>query len=428
MANGEAPVRRQSSPMPGKAQVKCSSSLRHIGDCRLCAMFCCHGKTKAPVALAALAMVSLVLSSQALLAISMILPSQLSVALAYDDGTPDRGWSGAVGAYAAVRFSPPLQSSRILVVKYFILQDLTEFSVLILDSSREPVYQRSVLPTEAGWCTLDLAGENIVVTGEFYVAMKWLTERVPWLGGDETSPSGRSFFVSKTGYWYSYQEISLETSKVDKDGNYMIRAMVAPRLAQIVLQAEPSSANIRVDGVSYSGQKLPAVFNWEIGSVHTLQVDPTVNGTPGVRYVFAQWNDGSKGISRTLTVTQETSLTATFKTQYQLEVISDLGNPEGAGWYDAGTEATLSVTSPVSADGLVEMLSGMHVFDHWSGDCAATTETASVIMDGPKTVTANWHADNTMPYTVLAAIMAATVVALGFHVVRKRRSGDTRVY
>jgi len=344
--------------------------------------------------------------------------SQQTVELGYDDGTMDRSWYWSGGAYAAVRFSPSLESSRILSVRYFIVGHPAKFSVLILDSDRKSVYETSAVPTSTGWFAVDLSANNIVVNGEFYAAMKWTTKDAPELGADESKPTGRSFFVYQDGSWYTYPEVISEVIKKNVDGNFMIRVKVAaaPKV-QIVIRIEPSikpllpSTGIRVDGISYSTSRLPVTFVWEIGFVHTLEVDPMIDGAAGVRYVFVEWSDGYGAALYSIEVEEEATYSARFKTQYLLTVDSPMGSPQGSGWCDEGSSATFSVTSPLPVDGFVGMLGGRYVFDHWSGDSTTSGTSASITMDGPKTVRAEWRTDYTIPAVVVGVIVATVAVS-----------------
>jgi len=191
------------------------------------------------------------------------------------------------------------------------------------------------------------------------------------------------------------------------------------------VNVEPSAdLYVTVDGVKYTSSQLPATFDWVIGSTHTLAVDSTVQGN-GVRYVFVRWSDGSTDISRSLTATEDTKLTATYKTQYQLTVASDVGSPQGSGWYDAGTQATFSVSSPQPETGFMGTLGGKLVFQVWSGDSNAASPSATIGMDGPKTVTATWTTDNTQPYIVLAAIAAVVVIVAALAIFMRRKKAST---
>ena len=292
----------------------------------------------------------------------------------------------------------------------------------MLDANRRSVYDKPATPTkDREWFEVDLSKENIVVDGDFYAAMKWTIPEKPELGADETKPDGRSFFVDVDGTWQTYAEVNKEVTKSNKDGDFMIRARVAPTV-KLALQVEPNIAGITVDQVSYSADRLPATFTWEIGSAHTLLVDPMISGPAGVRYVFIEWSDGSKDTSRTITATESVDLTATFKTQYELKVVSDLGDPQGSGWHDAGSTATFSVTSPQPEEGFFGSLGGKMLLKAWTGDSAADTATASITMDGPKTVQAEWTTDDSQPYMILGGIGAAIVVAiiLVFLFIRRR--------
>jgi hypothetical protein len=169
----------------------------------------------------------------------------------------------------------------------------------------------------------------------------------------------------------------------------------------------PTGATITVDGVAVTGTR---AFTWDPASTHTLTVNGTVQGATGVRYVFVQWDDGTTQTTRTITAQQPGNYTATFRTQYQLTVNSDIGNPQGAGWYDAGTEATFSVTTPQPESGFLGSLGGKVTFQSWTGDSTSTAPSANVSMDAPKTVQAKWTTDDSQAYMILGGIAAALVV------------------
>jgi len=185
--------------------------------------------------------------------------------------------------------------------------------------------------------------------------------------------------------------------------------------------AEPTGVVVVVDGVTYAGDQLPKVFTWDIGSTHTVEVNATIQDKPGVRYVFAQWNDGSTDKSITVTAMQPVNCTATFKIQYELKVDSDLGKPEGDGWYDSGSRATFSVISPQPEAGVFGVLGAKQVFQDWTGDSLKDTATATIVMNGPKSVKAEWKADYTLAFIVLGAVVGGVAVAGGFGLVRARR-------
>jgi hypothetical protein len=194
----------------------------------------------------------------------------------------------------------------------------------------------------------------------------------------------------------------------------------------MTLKVEPTTGvAISVDGAKYTADQLQ-VFNWVIGTTHTLQVDPKISGASGVRYLFVKWSDGSTDTSCTLTATQAVALSATFKTQYQLTVVSDLGNPQGSGWYDSGTQATFSVTSPQPGTDLFGTIGGKQVFQAWTGDSSSSSPTDSITMSGPKTVRALWTTDNSQAYMVLAGIIIVIVLVVVVLLVVMRRKKPTQ--
>ncbi len=145
----------------------------------------------------------------------------------------------------------------------------------------------------------------------------------------------------------------------------------------------PSGSEILVlDNKTYSST--PPEFTWAPGSVHDLTILSSLDTGSGTRYVFTSWNDGDTAVSRT--ISHGGVYTANYKTQHELTIESVYSVPEGGGWYDAGSTATISVAS-------IEQPTTRHIFTGWSGDYSGDTEVALVTMDSPKAITANWRTD-----------------------------------
>ena len=407
----------------------CDHGLNWICDTYLWPIFFHFGRRKATFVFAMFLVISAISSLHEVpRVIALTRVSQQPVELAYDDGDAEAGWfkyAVGLGGYDAVRFTQPYESSQILTVKYYIYSSPASFNVLILDANRRSIYDKPATSTTEGWFEVDLSKKNIVLDGDFYAAMKWTVPKRPVLGADETNPHGRSFIVGVDGTWETYAVVNKANTNSNKDGDFMIRVTVAPRSVRIALQTEPNVAGITIDGVSYSASRLPVAFTWEIGSVHTLLVDPMINGTAGVRYIFVEWSDGYGAALYSIEVKEQAIYTARFKTQYPLTVASPMGDPHGSGWYDAGSSASFSVTSSLTVEGFLGALGGKYVFDHWSGDSSATTPTASVAMDGPKTVTAMWRSDNTMPYAIIGVVVGAIVIVVALGLLARRRRGPS---
>jgi hypothetical protein len=151
-------------------------------------------------------------------------------------------------------------------------------------------------------------------------------------------------------------------------------------------------------------------------STQTSQVAQTIAGGTGTQYLFKGWElDGvlQSGNPLTITLDKPHKAIARYSTQYQLVVDSPYGSPKGSGFYDAGSTAQFSVTSPTGF--LIQQ-----VFVKWQGDFTGTSPQASITMDSPKAVRATWTTSYMQLYIVVAAIAAAAAVA-GFLFWRRRK-------
>jgi hypothetical protein len=102
---------------------------------------------------------------------------------------------------------------------------------------------------------------------------------------------------------------------------------------------------------------------------------------------------------------------ANWKTQYYLKVNDGgYGAASGEGWYDSGTLATFSINPTSVGEGTGKR----YVFTYWSGASTLTNQSDNILMNEPKTVTANWKTQYqvTLGETGLDSAATGTVVTV----------------
>jgi hypothetical protein len=124
---------------------------------------------------------------------------------------------------------------------------------------------------------------------------------------------------------------------------------------------------------------------YDIGATAKFSVDASVPIDSGSRYYCSGYNGDATGSGNSGTVVMTGSKTITFQWQKQflLTLVSQYGTKSGDGWYDVDATAQFSVSAKEEAGVRYRFLS-------WAGDFAGTSPSGSVVMDGPKTTTANW--------------------------------------
>jgi hypothetical protein len=187
-------------------------------------------------------------------------------------------------------------------------------------------------------------------------------------------------------------------------------------------------------GVQPQSAPLPSVQGdgwYNVGDNAMISVaQPIIDHQDGSRLVFTGWNvDGQSNSSSTsllVTMNSAHSVSAQYKQQYYLKVVTDQGVPYGEGWYDAGSTASISVSTPVSKQYGVSI-----VFNGWQGDLQSGSQSATVSMDRAKTVIATWRSDPTvLNLTIALGVVAAFVIAgsiLAYALLGRRNSSPQPV-
>jgi len=115
------------------------------------------------------------------------------------------------------------------------------------------------------------------------------------------------------------------------------------------------------------------------------------------RMIFKSWSGDFNSESANLTFTMDStlSLNATWTLQNYLSIVSSFGEPQGEGWYDSGSSAAFSVSSPVDQGNRTR-----RIFLGWSGGYTGNELSGSVSMDSPKRLTAYWKTEYQLSFTV----------------------------
>jgi uncharacterized repeat protein (TIGR02543 family) len=167
-------------------------------------------------------------------------------------------------------------------------------------------------------------------------------------------------------------------------GNYIVQNQIT--FDQTGVGSHFTGVVVTIDGVDYTKSQLPAIFSWNLNTVHTFafQSPLIVNGE---KYIWTSTTGLSNVQSGSINVTAYGDIIGNYRTQYFLTVSSPYGTVGGQEWYDSGTNAYATV-APLTVSGA----SGtQYVFDHWNGDATGTTSPSEpILMDGPKTAIAIW--------------------------------------
>jgi len=165
-------------------------------------------------------------------------------------------------------------------------------------------------------------------------------------------------------------------------------------------------------------------FNSGTSTVLSVPSQVISGENSGSRLIFSGWtvdgSTGQTGSALTIQMNAPHTVVAQYAQQYYLTVSSDQGDVSGAGWYNAGATASISASTPPSPSYGINM-----IFNGWQGDVQSTSQSTTVMMDGPKSVTATWRADPTVLYTTVAVIVAAIAVAIWAGALAWRRRSNT---
>jgi hypothetical protein len=195
-----------------------------------------------------------------------------------------------------------------------------------------------------------------------------------------------------------------------KGGEEPFTVDVASNLT-LTLGSIGANTQISVDGHPYEIQNDSTASVTLRPGTHILEAPMIIEPASGVRYVFAAWSNGVNSNPQSISLTEPVTIYALFRTDYYLEAQSVTGQIAGGGWYPKGAQANVDATPTAVTNqfGLIHEYS----FARWSGASNSTNNNLTIIMDGPKQITANWtYAGQVVDSNVVAGVLLLCCLAL----------------
>jgi len=217
---------------------------------------------------------------------------------------------------------------------------------------------------------------------------------------------------------------------LDKEGRFDFSVLVTNSAFLTVNALQPNSI-ITLDGRSLIANRSMLSVPLALSSIHSLGVSQVFDQGSGSRLIFAGWSDGCVSNPRTLVITENLTIAPIYWTQYHLTVSSMIGAVVGEGWYREGEAASFGIPAVTYRSlSFFDLLTDSYQFTAWSGDTASNSSTSTILMDSPKTVSAQWTRTATylnlngvgLIFTVASIILAIElVVAKGRGTGRKKK-------
>ncbi|MEM2642283.1 MAG: hypothetical protein QXU42_06890 [Thermoproteota archaeon] len=169
---------------------------------------------------------------------------------------------------------------------------------------------------------------------------------------------------------------------------------------------------------------------YKAGETAAIKVSDTVDLHNGTRMVFASWMTSATIDKSTCNlifkVNSSMSLTASWKTQYYLTVKSECGTAQGEGWYEPGSQATVSI----SITRVEKNLFTSYVFEGWKidGELVSTSPTFTLTVTRPVSLTAAWRTETNLitvgAITGVILLIIAITILITF--LKRRRTPSVR--
>jgi len=192
----------------------------------------------------------------------------------------------------------------------------------------------------------DFSGNSVTFDGKGYRVYDGHSTTV-WVDSGRTVNYAWASPISSTTSGKRYVITSTKSGSVTVNSPKTVSASYKTQykwtFSQSGIGSDSTGNVVKIDGTNYKRGSLPKEFWWNKDSKHSYQYYGYVStSTSGKRYAC------HNPPSASFTVTGSGSKTPSYHVEYYLDVNSPYDSPTGEGWYDAGSTAISSVSSPVS--------------------------------------------------------------------------------
>jgi M6 family metalloprotease-like protein len=120
-------------------------------------------------------------------------------------------------------------------------------------------------------------------------------------------------------------------------------------------------------------------------STFIVTMPQTVPIETGEREAFRSWTDGNTSNTYSITVTSNTTLTASYVRQYLVSIASQHGTPVGSGWHDQNSTDTIALPSFSDAS-----MGTRYRFASWTGDHQGSENPITIQVTKPMSINSTW--------------------------------------
>ncbi|MEM3661107.1 MAG: hypothetical protein QXU11_12085 [Thermoproteota archaeon] len=238
--------------------------------------------------------------------------------------------------------------------------------------------------------------------------------------GSNTIPNGTVLIIKTNMGKYAKMRIdsygyNLHVTVVyQSDGTTRLEAMY-----QIILRANLPANYFwaKLDAENKTG----STILFKVSGIEHVILVPSEIVVGRTKYIFSQWSNGMTQNPMTIRLTEDTELTATYRTEVFLEVSSELGTTSGSGWYKVDEEVTISISpTVVSKDFFTN-----YVFEGWrlDGSIVSTSPTYSFVVDRPVTLVASWRTEIKLSAIgLIVGVILFVIVSAAILMARRRKS------
>ena len=240
----------------------------------------------------------------------------------------------------------------------------------------------SIGPTADGRIKPDISGPDGVRTTAYFQPFFGTSASAPHIAGLAALLVGSNPSITAAELASLIESTAVDFGDLGKDNLY---GSGKAETKYSVLDVSPRIVSVIVGNDIIPPSLLPRQFLVD-GSSRTISLSSTSVEETDSRFSFKKWSDGNiSPVTQILFDGGWASKVAEFNEQYLLTVQSLYGTPVAGDWYDGWATASFSISAFFDHGNGTRRL-----FSSWIGAFTGSNPSASIIMDGPKVVSAQW--------------------------------------
>ncbi|MBM3291066.1 hypothetical protein FJY84_00115 [Candidatus Bathyarchaeota archaeon] len=270
------------------------------------------------------------------------------------------------------------------IIKNNVISNNEQIGIALWDSYENKIINNTIKENKQGGLFFSQSFDNIIYKNNFI-------NNQPQLCNSEIS-NNELKLGGEGNYWNDYKGNDLnfdgigDTSYQNLDPYPFINENGWLTQFNLTVKTNFPLIPFKIENLAYNTEN-NGIKTINLGYIKSYKISfpEEIKATDNTRLKFRKWEDSSINSTRIINISSHTTIQASYVEQAHVNVVSQYGEVSGGGWYDVGSETTITLKQTIISNNMTKA-----VFSGWAGNYSSSNPTITFIVSDPVNLEASF--------------------------------------